>query len=468
MGIIYSSVVDAPISEVFEWHARPGAIYRLMPPWQPVRVGQEAGSLRDGRAVLLMPGGVRWVAAHQPDGYNPPHQFVDQLVSAGLSSVLSWRHTHMFSAEGEAEAENETRVTDEVQTPVPAAALKQMFAYRHRQLAADLAAHHWARLHRSEPLTVAVTGASGLVGTALTALLGTGGHRVIKLVRHPAQSADERQWQPDQPAPDLLAGVDAVVHLAGASIAGRFTPAHKRAVRDTRVGPTRRLAELAAATSGATSSDTPSDTPGRTTAGPQVFISASAVGYYGADRGDEILGEGSAPGDDFLAGVVTEWEAATAPAAEAGLRVVQVRTGIVQSPKGGTLRLLYPLFEAGLGGRLGSGRQWQSWIGIDDLADVYLRALVDPALSGPVNAVAPDPVRNTDYTRLLGQVLRRPTVIPVPGFGPRLLLGAEGARELAEASQRVHPDALLAAGHSFRHPQLEPALRHLLGRVPDA
>ena len=355
MGIIYSSVVDAPISEVFEWHARPGAIYRLMPPWQPVRVGQEAGSLRDGRAVLLMPGGGRWVAAHQPDGYNPPHQFVDQLVSAGLSSVLSWRHTHMFSAEGEAEAENETRVTDEVQTPVPAAALKQMFAYRHRQLAADLAAHHWARLHRSEPLTVAVTGASGLVGTALTALLSTGGHRVIKLVRHPAQSADERQWQPDQPAPDLLAGVDAVVHLAGASIAGRFTPAHKRAVRDTRVGPTRRLAELAAATSSATSSDTPSDTPGRTTAGPQAFISASAVGYYGADRGDEILGEGSAPGDDFLAGVVTEWEAATAPAAEAGLRVVQVRTGIVQSPKGGTLRLLYPLFEAGLGGRLGSG-----------------------------------------------------------------------------------------------------------------
>jgi uncharacterized protein (TIGR01777 family) len=449
---------------VFEWHARPGAIYRLMPPWQPVRVGQEAGSLRDGRAVLLMPGGVRWVAAHQPDGYNPPHQFVDQLVSAGLSSVLSWRHTHMFSAEGEAEAENETRVTDEVQTPVPAAALKQMFAYRHRQLAADLAAQHWARLHRSEPAVVAVTGASGLVGTALTALLSTGGHRVIKLVRHPAQSADERQWQPDQPAPDLLAGVDAVVHLAGASIAGRFTPAHKRAVRDTRVGPTRRLAELAAATS----SGTPSDTPGRTTAGPQAFISASAVGYYGADRGDEILGEDSAPGDDFLAGVVTEWEAATAPAAEAGLRVVQVRTGIVQSPKGGTLRLLYPLFEAGLGGRLGSGRQWQSWIGIDDLADVYLRALVDPALSGPVNAVAPDPVRNTDYTRMLGKVLRRPTVIPVPGFGPRLLLGAEGARELAEASQRVRPDVLLAAGHSFRHPQLEPALRHLLGRVPDA
>ncbi len=452
MGITYSSVVDAPISEVFDWHARSGAISRLTPPWQPVRVGQEASSLRDGRAVLLLPGGVRWVAAHQPDGYNPPHQFVDQLVSAGLSSVLSWRHTHLFSAEGEAEAENETRVSDDVQTPLPASALRQMFAYRHRQLAADLATQRWAALHRSEPLTVAVTGATGVVGTALTALLTTGGHRVIRLVRHPARTDGERQWQPDQPDQELLAGVDAVVHLAGAGIAGRFTPAHKRAVRDSRIGPTRRLAELAAAPAG----------------GPQTFISASAIGYYGADRGDEILGEDSAPGNDFLASLVVDWEAATAPAAAAGLRVVQVRTGIVQTPRGGTLKLLFPLFEAGLGGRLGSGRQWLSWIGIDDLADVYLRALVDPALSGPVNAVAPDPVRNLDYTRTLGQVLRRPTIVPVPGFGPRLLLGAEGASELAEASQRVRPDALLAAGHTFRYPRLEPALRHLLGHVAGA
>ena len=352
-----------------------------------------SGSLRDGRAVLLLPGGVRWVADHQPDGYNPPHQFVDQLVSAGLSSVLPWRHAHMFSAEGEAEGENETRVTDDVQTPVPAAALRQMFAYRHRQLAADLATLRCARLHRSEPLTVAVTGSGGLVGTALAALLGTGGHRVIRLVRQPAAGAGERQWQPGQPGPELLAGVDAVVHLAGVGIAGRFTPAHKQAVRDSRIGPTRRLAELAAGM----------------TDGPRTFVSASAIGYYGADRGDEILGEDSPRGHDFLADAVAAWEAATAPAAEAGLRVVQVRTGIVQTPKGGTLRLLFPLFEAGLGGRLGSGRQWLSWIGIDDLADIYLRALVDPGLSGPVNAVAPDPVRNLDYTRVLASVLRRPS-----------------------------------------------------------
>jgi uncharacterized protein (TIGR01777 family) len=144
--------------------------------------------------------------------------------------------------------------------------------------------------------------------------------------------------------------------------------------------------------------------------------------------------------------------------------VVQVRTGIVQSPRGGTLRLLRPLFEAGLGGPFGSGQQWMSWIGIDDVVDVYNRALVDPRLSGPVNAVAPDPVRNTDYTTSLAGILRRPALVPVPTFGPRLLLGAEGANQLAQASQRVRPERLLTAGHPFRYPQLEPALRHLLGR----
>jgi uncharacterized protein len=462
MSISYSSIVNAPIDEVFAWHARPGALTRLAPPWQPVRVGQEAASLRDGRAVLLLPGGVRWVAEHQPDGYDPPRQFVDQLVSDGLpatalfsktlSRTLTWRHVHGFH---EAAVPGTTRVQDDLQTTVPEVALRQMFGYRHRQLAADLKTQQWARAKRPEPLTVAVTGSSGLIGTALTALLTTGGHRVIRLVRHPAAGDDERQWNPDRPAPGLLDGVDAVIHLAGAGIAGRFTDAHKREVRDSRIGPTRALAELAAR--GA-----------RNGGGLKVFISASAIGYYGAGRCDEVLTEVSGRGSDFLADVVTDWEAATRPAADAGLRTVLMRTGLVLSPKGGTLRALFPLFEAGLGGKLGDGRQWMSWIGIDDLADTYLHALVDRALSGPVNAVAPDPVRNADFTKILGRVLRRPTLIPVPGFGPRLVFGAEGARELAEASQRVRPDALLTAGHAFRSTRLEPTLRHLLGHVTEA
>jgi uncharacterized protein len=444
VSITYSSVVDAPIDEVFAWHGRPGALTRLTPPWQPLRVGQEASNLRDGRAVLLLPGGVRWVAAHQPGAYDPPWQFADQLASAGLSSVLSWRHTHRFRAVGE----DRTQVTDDIETQVPARMLRQGLIYRHRQLAADLAAQQRARAYRATSMTVAVTGSGGLVGTALTALLSTGGHRVIRLVRRPARGPGERQWDPARPDAALLAGVDAVVHLAGASIAGRFTGAHRRAVRDSRVEPTRRLAEVAA----------------RAPGGPQTFVSASAIGYYGPDRGDEVLTEDSPQGDGFLAGLVAGWEAATAPAAAAGLRVVQVRTGIVQSPRGGTLQLFYPLFAAGLGGRAGSGRQWLSWIALDDLTDIYLRALVDAGLSGPVNGVAPAPVRNADYTRTLAAVLRRPAVLPVPSAALRLVLGEEGDRELAEASQRVRPGRLLAAGHPFRFPRLEPALRHVLGR----
>jgi uncharacterized protein (TIGR01777 family) len=425
MGLSYSSVVDAPVEDVFAWHGRPGAFHRLAPPWQPVRIIQEAMSLSDGRAVLALPGGLRWSAQHQADGYDPPFQFVDELTAP----VLKWRHRHQFMAVDR----DRTRITDTVDSPVPAFVLRSMFAYRHRQLADDLAAQH---RYYAEPMTVAVTGASGLVGTALTSLLTTAGHRVIRLVRHPPQGPDERQWRPDDPDPRLLRGTDAVVHLAGASIAGRFTDSHKRALRASRVGPTRRLASLA---------------------GPRVFVSASAIGYYGPDRGDEILTEDSPRGDGFLADLVADWEA---EAADAGKRVVCIRTGIVLTPRGGVLRVQYPLFTAGLGGPLGSGDQWLSWIGIDDLTDIYLRALVDPALNGPVNAVAPNPVRNTDYTKTLASVLHRPALLRVPALGPQMLLGEDGARELALASQRVQP----LAGQTFRYPELAAALRHMLGR----
>ena len=249
-----------------------------------------------------------------------------------------------------------------------------------------------------------------------------------------------------------------MIHLAGASIAGRFTPGRKQEIHDSRIIPTRLLAELAAA----------SATAGTAVGGPgpQAFVTASAIGIYGPDRGDEVLAETSARGDGFLADVVAAWEDATTPAARAGLRTVQVRTGIVQTPRGGMLRLLYPLFAAGLGGRLGGGQQWLSWIGLDDLLDIYLRAVTDPSLSGPVNAVAPAPVRNSEYTATLAGLLHRPALVPVPGFAPRLLLGGEGAREIAEASQYVRPRRLIDAGHHFRHPELEAALRHVLGREP--
>jgi len=445
MGIEYESVIDHPLAEVFAWHSRRGAMSRLVPPWQPMTVIAEEASLAEGRAVLGLPGGLRWVAQHDPSAFDPPHRFVDELSSQGPTSwparvIGRWRHTHEFR-----EADGGTRVNDHVDTTVPAAALRSTFVYRHRQLAQDLAAH---RAAGAAGMVVAITGASGLVGSALSAFLSTGGHRVIRLVRRPARNELERQWNPDRPAPDLLSGVDAVVHLAGASIAGRFTDRHRAAIRDSRIEPTRRLA----------------DTAGFGDDGPATFVSASAIGFYGFDRGDALLSEESVRVDGFLADVVADWEAATAPAAEAGLRVVNVRTGIVQAARGGTLKMMRPLFSAGLGGRLGSGQQWLSWIGLDDLLDVYHRALYDGRLSGPVNAVAPEPLRNADYTRALAGVLHRPARLPVPSLGPRLLLGEQGARELAEANQRVMPTKLQTLGHRYRRSKIVDALAHELGR----
>ncbi|MFB7716049.1 TIGR01777 family oxidoreductase [Nocardia sp. NPDC056100] len=447
MGIERSSVVSAPLAEVFDWFGRPGAFSRLSPPWQPMTLITEADSLADGRAVLGLPGGLRWVAAHDPAAYDPPHRFADQVAVDGVASIpagiaVRWRHIHEF----EAVDAGHTRVIDRVETPVPAAALNATFDYRYRQLADDLAAHQLAAGRGLKASTIAITGASGLVGSALSAFLSTGGHTVIRLVRHEPRNSAERQWDPAAPAAQLFDGVDAVIHLAGESIAGRFTERHRRAIADSRIEPTRLLARAVGE------------------AGVGTFVCASAIGIYGYDRGDEVLTEASARGDGFLADVVEAWEDATEPASAAGTRVVRVRTGIVQSPRGGTLRLMRPLFTTGLGGRIGDGAQWLSWIGIDDLVDVYHRALWDETLSGPVNAVAPNPARNREYTATLAHVLHRPAILPVPGFGPALLLGKQGAQELANASQRVTPARLTAAEHRFRTPDLEKTLRHLLGR----
>jgi hypothetical protein len=433
-----SSVVTAPLDETFAWHARPGAIERLTPPFQPIRIVEEADSLENGAAVLRLPGGVRWVATHE--GYDPPHCFVDRLTSL----PLPWRHTHLFEKEGEAA----TRVTDTVETPLPEHMLKPMFTYRHRQLADDLAVHNAMRDYAATPLSIVITGASGMIGSALAALLSTGGHRVVRLVRHPANGPDERCWRPEDPEPGLFDGIDVVVHLAGASVAGRFTDAHKREVRDTRVGPTKKLATAMA----------------RAQNGPGTLVCASAVGYYGADRGDEELVETSVRGTGSLSDIVDEWERALEPAERNGLRVVKVRTGIVQSPRGGMLQLLRRIFSTGLGGKIGSGRQWTPWIDIDDIVDVYYRAIVDERCRGPINAVAPHPVTNREYSETLARVLRRPAIAPVPALFPRLVLGSEGADEIALASQRVLPARLGELGHRFRRPELEDCLRHQLGK----
>jgi hypothetical protein len=298
------------------------------------------------------------------------------------------------------------------------------------------------------PMRVAVTGASGLIGGALVERLRRDGHTVVRLVRHAPAAADEARWDPATGAVDAAAleGTDAVVHLAGESVAQPWTEARKRTIRKSRIDTTRHLA----------------DTLARRSHPPRVFVCASAVGFYGS-RGDEVLHEGSTAGNDFLAGVVHEWEAATGPATRAGIRVVKLRFGVVLSPRGGALAAMLLPFRMGVGGRVGSGRQWMSWISLDDAVEVVVRAITDRGLSGPVNVVA-GAVRNADFAKALGQALARPAIFPAPSFALKLVFGGEMVEGTLLASQRAEPRRLTEAGHRFLHPDLPGALRAVLAK----
>lgn len=299
-------------------------------------------------------------------------------------------------------------------------------------------------------MDVVISGSHGLIGSALVRSLQADGHRAIRLVRsEPAPGELAVRWDPEAGEIDRagLEGVDAVVHLAGEGIASkRWTAEHKRRVLESRTNGTTLLAETLTGLS----------------AQPAVLLSGSAIGYYG-DRGDERLTETSPPGDLFLSKVCTAWEASTAAAAEAGIRVAHLRTGIVLAEGGGALAKQLPLFKLGLGGKLGSGEQYQSCISIDDHIGA-MRFLLDHDVSGPVNLTGPEPVTNVAFTKALGTVLGRPTALTVPRFGPKLLLGADLADELLFASQRVLPAVLTDAGYRFRHADIETALRAVLGR----
>lgn len=299
-------------------------------------------------------------------------------------------------------------------------------------------------------MDVVVTGSSGLIGSALGPALAGAGHRMVRMVRSSAAAAsDTLQWDPEGGTIDAagLEGVGAVVNLAGESIGDkRWNEAQRARIRDSRVRGTTLLAETLAKLA----------TP------PKVLVSGSAIDIY-RDRGDETITEDSAPDDPgFLGDVCRAWEAATAPAAAAGIRVVHLRTGIVLSPKGGALKKMLIPFKLGLGGRMGSGRQWMSWIAIDDEVGAIVHLLQDGGPSGPVNATAPHPVTNAEFTRALGAALRRPTVVPVPAFALKALLGGEMAEELLLSGQRVLPARLQSSGYTFRAPELGTALERIL------
>jgi uncharacterized protein (TIGR01777 family) len=298
-------------------------------------------------------------------------------------------------------------------------------------------------------MKILIGGSHGLVGTALIKALEVDGHEIFRLVRCAPHSDAEIEWSPDRYSIALarLEGFEAVVNLAGESIAeGRWTDEKKRRIRESRVKGTKLLGDALA----------------NLTNRPKTFICASAIGIYG-NRGDEILTEGSAPGNDFLAEVCVEWEKATALASEKGIRVVNTRFGVILDAHGGALAKMLPPFRMGIGGKIGSGKQWMSWIALDDVVGALKFALANETLRDPVNFVAPNPVTNSEFTKTLGKVLSRPTLLPIPAFGVRLVFG-EMADALLLSSQRVAPERLKATGYQFQYSQLHEALDHVLSR----
>ncbi|HHO51305.1 MAG TPA: TIGR01777 family protein [Deltaproteobacteria bacterium] len=447
-----STIADATPEILFAWHERPGAFRRLTPPWDPVRVLDRSGEglgvgVELQLEVRVGPAPVRWTAVHTR--CEPPQGFTDEARSGPFRR---WVHHHRFTS-----AAGGALLEDEIEWEAPLGGLgaalgrverrlERVFDFRHRRTRDDLSRH--IRCWDRPRLRVLISGSSGLIGRELTAFLDAGGHEVIPLVRSRDRPGVYASFSEGILDPAELEGFDAVIHLAGAPIATeRWSDARREVIRRSRIDSTALLARTLASLSDP----------------PEVFISGSAVGVYG-DSGDAVCTEEASAGDTFLAGVCTEWEAAARPAQEAGIRVVYLRTGLVLSGWGGMLGLMVPLFQAGLGGRLGSGRQQQAWIHLDDHLGLVHEILFDPRYRGPINATAPSPVRQSELAGALGRVLHRPALAPTPAAALRLALGRRKADELVLQGQRAVPAAAEALGFSWLYPELEPALAHALGR----
>lgn len=436
-----------PAHEVFAWHLRPGALERLIPPWSGVRVAARRGGIADGGEVeLALPFGRRWLARHE--GFVAGREFRDRQISGPFAE---WLHVHRVLP-----ADDGCLLEDQIEYALPGGALgralgqplierhiARTWRHRDRRIRDDLDRHAaWAG---RAALRVAVSGASGLLGGELAAFLGVGGHTVVRLVRR-AAGAGDIAWDPGRGVDaEALEGVDAVVHLAGRNVGTRWTPAVRAEIRASRVEPTRHLCEALA----------------RLRRPPHVLVCASGVGFYG-DRGDEAVKEDARSGDGFLAEVCRAWEAACAPARDAGIRVVHARLGMVVSGRGGALPRLARVARLGGAGPVGGGRQWLSWIACDDAIAALHHLLLADEVSGAVNLVSPEPVTNAGFMRTLGAVVHRPALLPLPRPAVELLFGEMG-RETLLASTRALPGRLLGAAFAFRQARLVDALRRELG-----
>lgn len=459
MNVTYrTELPNHPPGEVFDWHERPGALERLTPPWCHVEVLNRSGGIRDGGKVSLRvrrgPASFRWDLRHRDYDYG--RRFGEEQVKGPLRS---WVHTHSFTL-GTNGSGTATEDAIDLKPPLGYAGealgsrlirweLDRLFRFRYQRLFTDLARH--ARYAERRRMTVAITGSSGLVGRDLRHFLTTGGHEVVPIVRD-SRNLDDGAifWNPTAGVIDEkgLTRVDAVVHLAGTSISGgRWTEARKRSIKQSRVCGTELLARTLATMKN----------------GPRTLVSASAVGYYG-NRGAETITETEPAGKGFLAEVCRAWEGATNPAERAGVRVVNLRIGVVLSPAGGALGHILLPFKMGAGGRLGSGSQYMSWIDLDDLVGIILHVLYDDSMRGPVNATAPHPVTNATFTSALGRVLGRPTIIPVPGVAVKAALNELGTEALLWG-QRVLPHRMAQTGFHYFYDGVENSLRFQLGRT---
>ncbi|HZK06273.1 MAG TPA: TIGR01777 family oxidoreductase [Actinomycetaceae bacterium] len=448
----FAQTVPHPRDFVYKWHSRPGAVRRLTPPFLAEVLGEPDGGLSPGAQSHFQIRGLppptnRWTTEYAE--IVPGSQFTERLVRGPVSK---WTHVQHFE-----EHSNCTRVLSELDfrfmRDYPFAArrriqdsISRMVYYRHEQLLSEL---EFASSHDGPPLRIAVSGSSGIIGRELVALLRTLGHDVVPIIRTDIPLDDgvaintESGWVDEE----ALSRVDAVVHLAAEPVGKRFTPEHKRRIAESRVSMTSDLAAAAARS-----------------ARVRTFVSASAIGYYGAAPSGEVTEE-SPQGADFLARVCAAWEESADPARDAGLRVVNLRTGPVLTPDGDFLRPMLRSFRAGNRGSPAGGAAWHSWISIDDVVGLYAHAVLDARMSGAVNAVAPQPTTWSEMARELARQLSRPELVPMPRPAAAAWFGREGSRLYVHASQRASAEKAAAAGYEFRHPALSGALRHVLGQT---
>jgi len=458
----HETIVEADAESTFAWFEHEGSFRRLMPPWEVAEEIRADKSLEVGsQRVFRFPMGpikMTWVAEHT--GYDPPRFFSDRMVRGPF---WSWSHDHHLI-----EDNGTTKVVDEVTYQVPFGPLgnladrvlggrlvrrriSQMFTARELRLQRDLAQH--AKFSEVQRKRILVVGSSGIIGTQLVAFLDTGGHDVWRLVRRSVkEGAKEMRWEPSSGVLDRskLEGFDAIIHLGGEGIGDkRWSRKRKKMIRDSRVDSTSLLSEAVS----------------NLRQKPEVFILASAIGWYG-DRGDEKLDEGSHSGEGFLPSVCVDWESAASMVRESEVRTIFLRSGIVLSGTGGALGKMLLPFKMGVGGPMGGGRQWMSWISLDDEIYAIHHLLMNVESDGIYNLTAPNPSRQKNFAKTLGKVLRRPAFVPLPAFVVRVLFGEMGVKLTLE-SQKVIPTRLVQEGYEFLHPNLEVALTDTLGAWRD-